>query len=165
MFVVRLDLEEQSYNAGTANKLKNEALTLEARWKKLVAKRAGLLERASKASELELRDEADKARREARSLDRPIKLLEIEIGKKVDKWSDHKDYATATEFRHQGEIDADNHGLQCATQAGYSPEGLMSALNKTAAKGARTFGEAAYQGGRIHPPVATRIKTMRKNLS
>jgi predicted Zn-dependent protease len=172
----RRDLEEQGYNIGTANALRSEVLRLQAEWKALTAKQASLQDQARRARQLalqmqhpsnirEMQNEAAQASREAESLDRPIRNLERDINQKVASWSDHKDFATATEFQHQDEIDADNKGLRYATQAGYSADGLMSALKKLAAQNARTFGKAAYQGGQSHPPLDIRINTMKKVLA
>ncbi len=172
----RRDLEEQHYNVNTANRLKTEVLAKEAEWKRLVARRAELRDQAQRADALarqmqhpdnirEMQEEASEAYREASSLDRPIRNLEREIKQKVETWSDHKDFATASEFQHQDEIDADQKGLRYATQAGYSVDGLMSALEKLAGHKSKTFGQAAYQGGQSHPALATRINTMRKVLA
>ena len=105
------------------------------------------------------------AEREASALTRLIKNLDREINLKVARADDHADFATATVFRHQDELDADQKGLRYTTTAGYSADGLMSALKKLAGQNAKTFGQAAYQGGPSHPPLAKRLETMAKVLA
>lgn len=172
----RRDIEEQNYNVDTANNLASQVQGLKAELNALEARQAELYDRARRAEELaremthpsnimEMRQKASEANRQAEALARPIRNLQREINLKVESWSDHKDFATASEFKHQDEIDADKKGLRYATSAGYAADGLMSALQKLAERNARTFGQVAFQGGYSHPPLAKRIDTMRKVLS
>ena len=172
----RRDIEEQNYNLGAANNLRTQILTSNAQLEQMVARRAELQAEAAHYSNMasqmqhpsniqEMRQKADKASRAAEALDRPIRNLEREIKQKAATWSDHKDFATASEFQHQDEIDADQKGLRYATTAGYSADGLMSALQKLAGRNAQTFGKAAYQGGHSHPSLEKRVATMRKVLA
>jgi peptidase M48-like protein len=161
----RRDLEENRYNVGVAQEAGNEALALDAQRQQMVTRQKELYARAARARDLGLPDEADKASREANALSRPIKNLEREIQQKVKRFEDHKDFATGSQFKHQDEIDADKKGIRYATTAGYSADGLMSALVKLADKNAKTFGQAAYQGGQSHPSLVTRINTIKKVLA
>lgn len=172
----RRDIEEQNYNVGAANNLRTRIQSATSQWEQLVARRAELQSEADHYSNLagqmqhpsniqEMRQKADQASRAASALDRPIRNLEREIKQMSETWSDHKDFATASEFMHQDEIDADQKGLRYATTAGYSADGLMSALQKLAGRNAKTFGKAAYQGGHSHPSLDKRIATMRKVLA
>lgn len=172
----RRDIEEQNYNAGTADKLRAEVQRKQVELNQLLTQRAEFLAQAQYFRDLarqmqhpdnirDAQNEATKASQEASNLDRPIRNLEREIQQKSATMSDHKDFATASEFQHQDEIDADKKGLRYATTAGYSADGLMSALTKLADRNAETFGQAAYQGGQSHPSLSTRINTMRKVLA
>ena len=172
----RRDMEEQDYNEGAMDSLAVQVRQLDAQRQQLIAKRADLLDRARRASALaqqmqtaaminEMRNEASEASRQAEALNRPIRNLEREIENKAKLYKTHKSFAKDSKFRHQDETDADVKGLYYATRAGYSPDGLMSALQKLSGDRAQKFGRAAYEGGFNHPPVNDRIATLRKVMA
>lgn len=161
----RKDLEERSYNRGVMNQMEREVKALDLERSKMIIERDHQLRLAEIAREYGQQNDYSEARSEASRLNREIDKLDRAIESKTKRWSTHKQFATDSQFRHKDELDADVKGLYYATRAGYSSEGLMSALGKIARAGAEKFGQAAYQGGFSHPPVRKRLETMQKVLA
>ncbi|MCA9792648.1 MAG: hypothetical protein KC910_12665 [Candidatus Eremiobacteraeota bacterium] len=66
------------------------------------------------------------------------------------------------QLRHSDEITADIVGLRYAVTAGYSPEGLGSALDKLLARGIKEFGSGHTGESLSHPPLAQRMTILKK---
>lgn len=71
----------------------------------------------------------------------------------------------AKEYSHSDEIDADIKGMEMAVRAGYSAEGLMTALGKLEKFGVDTFGTVAVQGTQSHPATSRRLEILKKVYS
>lgn len=170
------DLEERSYNADTSDRLATEVRGLYAKLEALERQQALYEAEARRTSELarqmttaaminQLRAESSEAARQAEDLERPIRNTRREIENKEKLRDTHQSFAKDSSIRHQDEREADIKGLYYTSRAGYAPEGLLSALQKLANRDYREFGQAAYQGGTNHPPLKSRIETMRKVLA
>lgn len=66
------------------------------------------------------------------------------------------------ELNHADEISADVVGMRYAVEAGYSAEGLRSALTKLQSRQVKKFGYAYSGEGKTHPPVSRRLEVLLK---
>lgn len=171
----RKDLEEAKFNKEQMARYGSEAIALDRERQELVAKKLALLDKAQSALDLSERassasqaqvyiSQANQYISEAKEYDRPIQKLEKAIDAKVKSYEGKKALLTESVFAQKDEYDADVKGIYYATKAGFSSTGLMDSLQKLTHSSAERFGEAAYQGGFSHPPLADRIKTMNKVL-
>jgi hypothetical protein len=169
------DLEEGKFNreqmaryGDEAQRLDQERQTLLRRQQQLLAKAQNALDLSELATSsgqaLSYRSEAQNLYSQARALDRPIKKLDKAVATNVKGYQNKEAVLTDDVLQKKDEYDADIKGIYYATKAGFSPTGLMDSLKKITRTEAEKFGQAAYQGGFSHPPVAERIKTMNKVL-
>jgi hypothetical protein len=171
----RKDLEENKFNREQLRRYGNEAERLEAERQQLLARKQQLLARAQDA--LDLADlasstaqanaylsQAKSLFQQAKDLDRPLKKVEKALQAAITGYKNKEVLLTDDVYQRKDEYDADITGIYYATRAGFSPTGLMDSLQKLTQARAKTFGQAAYQGGVSHPPVSARIQTMNKVL-
>jgi hypothetical protein len=168
------DMEEAKFNREQMARYGNEAKRLDQERQALLTRKQQLLVKAQRAlhlselasssgEALSYRSDAQRFYSEANALDRPIKKLDKAIAANVKGYND-KEVLSASVFQQKDEYDADVKGVYYATKAGFSSTGLIDSLKKITQTNAQKFGQAAYQGGFSHPPVAERIKTMNKVL-
>lgn len=174
----RKDLEEDRYNRGVMKGLEGELGRLEQREAEIVAKlrvlyaEADIIKaRAQEASRLGAAGLYEQYRQQYQEYAAAISDLEREraavrrrAAEATKKWEVKDDLVNSSFHRQKDEIDADIKGIQYATRAGYSPDGLQKALKKLADSGVKKFGRAAYSGGYNHPPIPTRLGVMQKVL-
>lgn len=171
----RKDMEDQDFNKEQLERYGNEAQRLEGERQQLLARKQKLLEKAQDALDLaDLATTSSQANsyisqangfiRQAKELDRPIHKLEKAIDVALEGYKNKEIALTDERLQAKDEYDADITGIYYATKAGFSPVGLMDSLRKLSGRNAQSFGQAAYQGGVTHPPVAARIQTMNKVL-
>ena len=80
--------------------------------------------------------------------------------KKIDYLRGKKQFSA--EFDQQQEIEADQVGMRYAVTAGFSAEGLMTALQKLEAHAVNKFGYGYTADSRTHPDTSRRLEVLRK---
>jgi len=80
------------------------------------------------------------------------------IGERIDQHDSYDKFEPV--FNQQQEREADTIGTGYAVAAGYSQDGLLSALTKLMQRDYSKYGRSALQGGKTHPPIGQRIQLL-----